>query len=200
MRSRKAAVLVSLAVLLLGTGAWLLFAGESDPGPEQSHPTSTPTIGVTATTTESAPTRTGNPTPATPTRRSTQPSNKPPAGSSATTVADAEGWRLEIYQPAPGATIGKKMTSCYEVTGTSREPVLELEAALTPIGGGDAAGRTRTAIAVGRGSAAFSFEGVRDGRYDLRLRLKVDGRWISGLTVTVENVRLAAGTPPAGCG
>lgn len=193
MRSRRAWVLVSFSVLIAAAAAWLLFAASSS-GPDQGLPAPPATTGVTATITEPAPTGTGSQT------RATSPSSKPQTGQAKITVAEAAGWRLEIYRPTAGATIGKTVTSCYEVTGTSREPVLELEAALAPIAGGDPVGRLRTDIAVGRGSAAFSFDGVRDGRYDLGLRLKVDGRWITGLAVTVEDVRLSAGVSPAECG
>lgn len=193
MGRRRAVILVSLAVLALGTTAWLLFgpASGSDRNPSTAAtstaaPTTSAASRPPATTTTSA-------------RPSTPSSSRPSGGSPRGPVAEAEGWRLAVRTPESGATVGRRLIACYEITGTSREPVLVLEAALVRAGGA-VAGRTRSDAVAGRGSATLTFAGVPEGHYDLRLRLKVDGRWIAGLAVAVDDVRLVDGAPRGSCG
>lgn len=189
MRRRRAAILSLLAVVVLGASAWLLFgvASRTEQDPPAAPPTSAPV--TTAPTTDAATATTSAPG-----------STRPPPGSPAATVAEAEGWRLKATGPAAGSTVGRSFAVCYEVSGTSREPVLVLEAALARPGTDDTVEAERRDIPVGRGSVTFEFPAVAEGHYDLRVRLQADGRWIPGLLVAVKDVRVAAAAPPVSCG
>lgn len=196
MVRRRAVILVAIVVLVVGTVGWVLFGTASRSGQE---PPAVPTSTAPSATAPSAgPATPATSSPARPTP-STRATSKPPSAPKPT-VAQAEGWRLAIRAPAPGRAIERALTACYEITGNSREPVLELEAALIPAGGSEAATSKRTSVTVGRASAAFNLTGIPDGRYDLRFRLRVDGRWIDGLAVTVSDVRLTADAPRITCG
>lgn len=187
-RGRRAAILSLLAVVVLGTTAWLLFVVAS--GSEQEPPApptsdavpTTPTTDTTTTTTAA------------------DGSTRPPPDTPAATVAEAEGWRLEVTGPTPGSTVGRSFAVCYQVSGTSREPVLVLEAALARPGTDQTVASERVEIRVGRGSATFDFPSNAEGRHDVRLQLQVDGRWIPGLLVVIEDVRVAASAPEVSCG
>jgi hypothetical protein len=113
--------------------------------------------------------------------------------------AEAGGWRLAVSQPVPGGTSAPQAVICYEVTGTSREPVLALE--ITPMwpGAGPAAASVRASATVGRSSVVADLSGVGEGTIDLRVQLVVDGTAAGRPTLLIPGVRLLAGTPPGTC-
>lgn len=174
-------VLVVLAGAVLG---WVA-CSDGDPGgaPAATSPTSEPLPTTTVQTTGTGP----------------APGTSPATPDSPPTVAMAEGWRFAATDPQPGATVGRSITLCTEIIGTSREPVLEIKATLARQGGPDST-TSRVDVDVGRDSAVLEFPKAAPGRYDLELRLNVDGRWISRLRVTIPDVRVAADTPPGDCG
>lgn len=172
-------LLLALAGALLG---WVACSGgDSGDPPAATSPTSGPTTTVPTTGTGPA---TGT-SPATPDAHPT--------------VAMAEGWQLAVTRPQPGETVGRSMTLCTEISGTSREPVLAIKATLVRQDGPGSAD-SRADVDVGRDSAVLEFPNTAPGRYDLELRLNVDGRWISGVRITIPDVRVTASTPPADCG
>ncbi len=161
--------------------------GESDPA--------SPTVpSADATTPHGSPSATPPDTEATPLRPSSSPSPTPHA----LPVAEAEGWRLQVSRPQAGATLGRSMTVCSEISGTSREPVLVLEAALLPSGVGDG-WNARADVDVGRGSVVLDFPEADPGRYDLVLHLLVDGQRIPDLRVTVPSLTIVEDTSSGGC-
>jgi hypothetical protein len=108
-------------------------------------------------------------------------------------VAEAGGWRLVVSQPTARATIPPAAVVCYEATGSSREPELELEVTALPPGT-----TVRVGVQVGRGAARVDLAAAGAGARDLRIQLVVNGQRIDGLAVTVP-VTIAAGTPPGTC-
>ena len=111
--------------------------------------------------------------------------------------AESGGWRLGVFAPTSGARIGTVTTLCYEVTGDSREPVVELEAALLPR---SSSGLDPVTVegATGRGSARVDLTGAAAGRYDFRVQLIVNSERLDGAAVTFP-VTLADGVPEAAC-
>lgn len=174
----------ALLVLVLLAGAFLGWVACSDGDPASAPVATSPTATTTVPTTGTGP---------------MPPTSSSPADSPAATVATAEGWRFAVTHPQAGAAVGRSMTVCTEISGTSREPVLEIEATLARRGGPGSA-TSGTGVAVGRDSAVLDFPQVAPGRYDLKLRLNVDGRWISGLGVTISGVRVMTDRSPADCG
>jgi hypothetical protein len=114
----------------------------------------------------------------------------PPAAN----VAEAEGWRLLVSSPEPGATIAPRTTLCYEVTGTSRESIVALRASLV---GAATVPPPDLSIAVGRGAAFVDFGAVAPNVYDLRVQLVVDGAAHDELVVSIPVTIAAAATDPA---
>lgn len=114
-------------------------------------------------------------------------------------VAEAGGWRLGITQPTPGGSSSLATVLCYEVTGTTREPVLALE--ITPIwpGGGPAAPAVRTDASVGRSSAIADLSAAGEGTFDLRVQLVVDGSKADRPSVEIRGVTLRQGAPRHTC-
>lgn len=113
--------------------------------------------------------------------------------------AEGGGWRLAVSQPVPGGTSAPQAVICYEVTGTSREPVIALE--ITPMwpGGGPAAASVRASATVGRSSVVADMSGVGEGTIDLRVQLVVDGTAAGWPALLIPGVTLLAGTPPGTC-
>lgn len=113
--------------------------------------------------------------------------------------AEAGGWRLAVSQPMPGGTSAPQAVICYEVTGTSREPVLALE--ITPMwpGAGPAAATVRASATVGRSSVVADLSGVAEGTFDLRVQLVVDGTAAGRPAILIPGVTLLTGTPPGTC-
>lgn len=172
--------LLSLVVL---AGAFLGWVACSDGDPGGAPTATSPTAGTTAPTTGTGPETGTTASPAAP-------------GSRPVTVAMAEGWRFAVTRPQAGVTVGRSMTVCTEISGTSREPALKIEATLARQAGPGSA----TGVGVGRDSVVLDFPNTDPGRYDLTLRLNIDGRSIPGLQVTIPSLRLTPGTPPATCG
>ncbi|HSQ69920.1 MAG TPA: hypothetical protein VLM41_07520 [Steroidobacteraceae bacterium] len=113
--------------------------------------------------------------------------------------AEGGGWRLAVSQPVAGGTSAPRAVICYEVTGTSREPVLALE--ITPMwpGAGPAAAAVRTSATVGRSSLVADLSGVGEGTIDLRVQLVVDGTTAGRPVLLIPGVTLRNGTPPGKC-
>jgi len=113
--------------------------------------------------------------------------------------AESGGWRLAVSQPVPGGTSAPQAVICYEVTGTSREPVLALE--ITPMwpGAGPAAAAVRASATVGRSSMVADLSSVGEGTFDLRVQLVVDGTAAGRPVLLISGVTLRAGTPPGTC-
>jgi hypothetical protein len=113
--------------------------------------------------------------------------------------AEGGGWRLAVSQPVPGGTSAPQAVICYEVIGTSREPVLALE--ITPMwpGAGPAAAPVRVSATVGRSSVVADLSGVGEGTIDLRVQLVVDGTAAGRPVLLVPGVTLLAGAPPGTC-
>ena len=113
--------------------------------------------------------------------------------------AEGGGWRLVVSQPVPGGTSAPQAVICYEVTGTSREPVLALE--ITPMwpGAGPAAASVRVSATVGRSSVVADLSGVGERTVDLRVQLVVDGTAAGRPALVIHGVTLLAGTPPGTC-
>jgi hypothetical protein len=123
------------------------------------------------------------------------------ASSAATTGGSfppAEGWRLAVSAPTGAARVGSSMTVCYEVSGTSREPVV-LEVTAVPPGAATGAAPIRVDIAVGRGSVRVPLTSVPPGTYDLRVQLVVSGRPVDGTASTIPSVTLAPDVPAGAC-
>lgn len=186
---RRAGMALLLLVVLAGSVlGWVACSdGDSGGAPAATSPTSGPSPEPTTVPT----TGTG---PATGTSGSPTTPDSHPA-----TVAMAEGWRFAVTLPEAGATVGRSITVCTEISGTSREPVLEIEAALARRGA-PGSSDDATGVDVGRDSVVVEFPNAAPGRYDLELRLNVDGRSISGLRVAIPGLRVTTDTPPADCG
>jgi hypothetical protein len=109
------------------------------------------------------------------------------------------GWRLAVAQPVPGGTSAPQAVICYEVTGTSREPVLALE--ITPMwpGAGPAADSVRVPATVGRSSVVADLSGVGERTIDLRVQLLVDGTAAGRPALLIPGVTLLASAPPGTC-
>ncbi len=175
---------MALLVLVVMAGAFLGWVACSDGDPGGAPVATSPTAPTTAPTTGTGP---------------VTPTGTSPADSRPATVAMAEGWRFAVTRPQAGATVGRSMTVCTEISGTSREPVLEIEATLARRGG-PGSSDDATGVDVGRDSVVVEFPKAAPGRYDVELRLHVDGRWIPGLGVTIPGVRVTTDTPLADCG
>jgi len=113
--------------------------------------------------------------------------------------AEGGGWRLAVSRPVPGGASAPQAVICYEVTGTSREPVIALE--ITPMwpGAGPAAAPVRASATVGRSSVVADLSGVGEGKFDLRVQLVVDGTAAGRPELLIPGVTLRAGTPPGTC-
>ncbi len=114
-----------------------------------------------------------------------------------TVYAESGGWRLGVSGPTGGSRIGTVTMLCYEVTGESREPVIEFEVALLP--------RSQSGLdpvvvtgAAGRGSVRVDLSGATPGRYDFRVQLIVNSERLDGAAITVP-VTLAEGVPETAC-
>jgi hypothetical protein len=114
-------------------------------------------------------------------------------------LAEAGGWRLAVTEPAPGGTSSVATVLCYEVTGTTREPVLALE--ITPMwpGGAPAAPTVRTDATVGRSSATADLSAAGEGTFDLRVQLVVDGSKADRPSLEIRGVTLRQGAPRRTC-
>jgi hypothetical protein len=113
-------------------------------------------------------------------------------------AAEAGDWRLAVTQPAPGGTTRPAALICYEITGTSREPVLVLE--ITPMwpGAGPAAETVRASATVGRSSVTADLSAAGQGSFDLRVKLLVDGS-TQGPSVLLSGVTLRQDAAPSTC-
>lgn len=185
--------------------AMLVVAGCSDDGgglqgsatPSTTEASTTPTTVAGATTTSSVLASSVATTIARPPSTTAPPGT---SGSSVTTavaggpaVAEAGGWRLVVSRPTARATIPPAAVVCYEATGSSREPELELEVTALPPGT-----TVRVGAQVGRGTARVDLTAAGAGGRDLRIQLVVNGQRIDGLAVTIP-VTIAAGAPPGAC-
>lgn len=189
--------LAAIAVVLAGCSK-----GDSSATGSASPSTTASTSALAGTST----TATTSPSPST--ARPGPTTTAAPAAATTTTalaggpaVVSAGGWRMAITQPLAGATVGSTPLLCYELTGSSREPVLALEVTLLRAGSPTgAAGPYRLDVSVGRGSVRLSLDGVAPGRYDVRIQLVLNGSPVDGGAVTVPSVTVtAAQTVTASC-
>ncbi len=113
--------------------------------------------------------------------------------------AEGGGWRLAVSQPVPGGTSAPQAVICYEITGTSREPILAIE--ITPMwpGAGPAAAPVQASATVGRSSLVADLSAVGEGTIDLRVQLVVDGTTAGQPALLISGVTLRDGTPPGTC-
>lgn len=114
-------------------------------------------------------------------------------------VASGGGWRMAVSAPAGGARVGSSMMVCYEIAGTSREPVLVLEVTALPAGSATGAAPIRVDASVGRGSVRVPLTSVPPGVYHLRIQLILNGERLEGVAVTVPSVTLAPDAPAGTC-
>ena len=114
-------------------------------------------------------------------------------------AATAGGWRLAVTSPAPGSTSRPAAVFCYEITGTTREPVLALE--ITPMhpGEGPAAATVRVDVNVGRSSVTADLSAAGEGLFDLRVQLVVDDSRGEQPSVLIRGVRLSNNAPRGTC-
>lgn len=113
-------------------------------------------------------------------------------------VAESGGWRLAVSHPAGGATIARVTAVCYEIAGTSREPVVALEVSLIPPGSNVGTDPVQVDASVGRGSVHVRLP-ASTGRYDLRVQLIANGERLHGVVVTIPRVTLADGASSGTC-
>lgn len=144
-----------------------------------------PAVTSVATTVAGTPVTTARPGATTPTTAT--------AAAAGPAVAEAGGWRLVVSRPTARATIPPAAAVCYQATGDSREPELELEVTALPTGT-----TVRVGVPAGQGTARVDLAAAGAGPHDLRIQLVVNGRRIDGLSVTIP-VTIAAGTPAATC-
>lgn len=164
------------AALLVATGC---SESDSTAGPAAAASTSTMASPDTSTTTTASSTTT--------------------TGQSNALVASAGGWRMAVSAPPGGARVGSSMTVCYDIAGTSREPVLVLEVTALPAGSATGAVPIRVDAAVGRGSVRVPMTSVPPGEYHLRIQLLLNGQRLEGVAVTVPSVTLAPDGPAGTC-
>lgn len=88
---------------------------------------------------------------------------------------------------------------CYEVAGTSREPVVGLEVSLFPPGSTTGAQPVRTEGSVGRGSVRVNLAAAASGPHDLGVQLIVNGERLDRLAVRIPMVTIADGAPEIAC-
>ena len=132
-----------------------------------------------------------------PTRHSavTTTSTVPPSTRTSTTpppaalplVAESDGWRLVLISPSPGATVGRTVRLCFELSGGTREPVAALIVSLRRAGGEPVASKA-VDTPVGRGSARATFPDVPLGPASLEVQLQADGRVLGGVRFIVPVV------------
>ena len=133
-----------------------------------------------------------------PSEATTPPANGPPpaAPSSAPTAVEAGGFRLAITAPTAGSSVGTVTTFCYEVTGSSREPLTALDVELLGPDGDVQVGPTRTEVPPGRGRAEVGLTGAAAGTYDLRVQLLDSGAPIAGAVLLIPDITLGNGSEP----
>jgi len=113
--------------------------------------------------------------------------------------AEAGGWRLALFEPRAGATVGPRANLCYEVAGASREPEVVLEVTLLAEGSTNGVLTVLVDGSVGRGSMQVDLGPSPPGRYDVRVQLIINGAAVDGVTVTVPGVTVSDDAPPEGC-
>lgn len=192
-------ILVIAAGLLLTTGCSRSSSTTGSAGTGSASSTASPDTSTTVTsasTTTAAAATTTRPATAS-TTGATAPATT--TAQSGPLVASAGGWRMAVSAPAGGARVGSSMTVCYEIAGTSREPVLVLEVTALPAGSATGAAPIRADVAVGRGSVRVPLTSVPPGVYHLRIQLILNGERLEGVAVTVPSVTLAPDAPAGTC-
>lgn len=185
------------AALLVTTGC---STSGSTTGSAESGSTSTSTsisTDTTTTVTSTPPTAAATTTTTRPATTSTSPVTT--TAQSGPLVASAGGWRMAVSAPAGGARVGSSMLVCYEIAGTSREPVLVLEVTALPSASATGATPLRVDAAVGRGSVLVPMTSVAPGEYQVRIQLILNGERLEGVAVTVPSVTLAPDAPAGAC-
>lgn len=201
------------AVVSLGVLAALSSCAGTRPASQVAGPTTTsgnapagvdapsPTALVDPAPTSSSPAGSPRPPPST---TASPPGSRPPGtaapGSTAVgaAVVEAAGWRLAVDAPRAGARVGRELNVCYQITGSSREPVLALEISATRTGTEAASGPRRVDVGVGRAGVRVRLEALAPGPYDLGVQLIVNGERVSGARVVIP-VEIAAEAPTAAC-
>jgi len=113
--------------------------------------------------------------------------------------AEAGGWRLALFEPTAGATVGPRTNLCYEVAGASREPEVVLEVTLLAEGSTNGVLTVLADGSVGRGSVQVDLGRSPRGRYDVRVQLIINGAAVDGVAVTIPGVTVSDAAPPEGC-
>lgn len=192
--TRRLTVLIALATML----AVSCSGSNSSPGDTTTSTSTTgdPTSTVTGATSTSAPSTSAPPATTAPT---TTAATTTTAGPAAPPVAEANGWRLVVTQPAPGSAIGTRPLLCYEATGTSREAILALDIQVITAATGSVAVDERRDITVGRDGIEIDLSGLEPGSYRLVVGLVIDGAPPDGLTLEVPDLNLVEGTSAVPC-
>ena len=138
---------------------------------------SSPTRHSAVTTTSTIPSSSGT-SPSSPSSQSSPP--RP-------LVAESDGWRLVLISPSPGATVGRSVRLCFELSGGTREPVAALIVSLRRAGAEPVASKA-VDTPVGRGSARATFPDVPLGPASLEVQLQADGRVLGGVRFIVPVV------------
>ncbi|HEX7275827.1 MAG TPA: hypothetical protein VF244_00490 [Acidimicrobiales bacterium] len=181
----------------------VVFAGcSSDDGPDIAAATSSSTSSSVATSTSistlPASTTVLSPDSTGPTASTTTDTTVAPVPTVPTTatgppaVAEGGGWRLVVIEPTAGLTVGRTVVVCYTVSGTSREPEVELEVAL------DGGAPIRVAGSVGKASATVELGDPASGSHDLHIQLIVNSERLDGVAVTLP-VTVDPGAAEGGC-
>jgi hypothetical protein len=185
---RRLLVGVALSVVLVAAGCSCSAGDDDDTGSGSTHRTTTTTTSTTtASTTGGA---------SGPPDSSSQPEPTLPGGY--VNVAEAGGWRLEVLQPTPGATIGSSTTVCTMVSGRSREALVVLDVTLFDPGSSSDGISAQVDSDVGRVPVTVSFPDASPGPHDLRVQLILNGDRIDGAVVTVPGVVVSEGADTSG--
>jgi hypothetical protein len=130
------------------------------------------------------------PTSAPPSATTTQAASTPtPAvAPSAVTVAEADGWRLAITRPEPGATVNQSATICYQASGSTRESSVAFDVSAMPSGSSSGAVPKRLPATIGAGSVTVDLSDAPPAPFDLRIGLVGDGQVVAGVVVTIPGL------------
>ena len=107
---------------------------------------------------------------------------------SAVTVAEADGWRLAITRPEPGATVNRSATICYQASGSARESSVAFDVSVIPPGSSSGAVSKRLPATIGAGSVTVDLSDAPPGPVDLRIGLVGDGQVVAGVVVTIPGL------------
>ena len=107
---------------------------------------------------------------------------------SAATVAEADGWRLAITRPEPGATVNPSATICYQASGSTRESSVAFDVSVMSPGSSSVAVPKRLPATIGAGSVMVDLSDAPPVPFDLRIGLVGDGEVVAGVVVTIPGL------------